>query len=173
MLHSPYLVGGWATHLKNMSQIGNLPQIGMKIIQMFELPPPSYVGFVLFNVFPSPDELVEPIFPMVSWWHFVCPKAQWFPGCYGPRRNYELLTRFFWNIAWGRNQDRFRSDAIQRTNGLPTRFSSSKTASHTRSQPISSNEWQPTGSFSPRKPLRMVMFDGILLVSYLVVVPCS
>ena len=27
----PFLVGGWATHLKNMSQNGNLPQIGVKI----------------------------------------------------------------------------------------------------------------------------------------------
>ena len=26
-----HLVGGWATHLKNMSQIGHLPQIGVKI----------------------------------------------------------------------------------------------------------------------------------------------
>ena len=28
---SLYLVGVWTTHLKNISQIGNLPQIGMKI----------------------------------------------------------------------------------------------------------------------------------------------
>ena len=27
----PYLVGGWTTHLKNISQIGNLPQVGVKI----------------------------------------------------------------------------------------------------------------------------------------------
>ena len=26
-----YLVGGWATHLKNISQIGNLPQVGVKV----------------------------------------------------------------------------------------------------------------------------------------------
>ena len=26
-----YLVGGWTTHLKNISQIGNLPQIGVNM----------------------------------------------------------------------------------------------------------------------------------------------
>ena len=50
--HTPCLFGSclfiWLvvepTHLKNMSQIGNLPQIGVKIPKIFELPPPSH-GF--------------------------------------------------------------------------------------------------------------------------------
>ncbi len=29
--NQPQLVGGWTTHLKNISQIGNLPQVGVKI----------------------------------------------------------------------------------------------------------------------------------------------
>ena len=30
------LVGGWTTHLKNMSQIGSLPQIGVKIKNIWD-----------------------------------------------------------------------------------------------------------------------------------------
>ena len=32
----PYLVGGWTTHLRNISQIENLPQIGVNILNTFE-----------------------------------------------------------------------------------------------------------------------------------------
>jgi len=42
-----------STHLKNITQIGNLPQIGMNI-EIFGLPPPRYVGPCPLQVFSAP-----------------------------------------------------------------------------------------------------------------------
>ena len=39
---SCFLVGGWTTHLKNISQTGNLPQIGVEIKNNYLKPPPSF-----------------------------------------------------------------------------------------------------------------------------------
>ena len=36
-----------STHFKNISQIGNLPQVGVKMKKIFELPPPSKVCRIL------------------------------------------------------------------------------------------------------------------------------
>ena len=48
-----------STHLKNMlDKMGNLPQIGMKIQEIFELPPPSSGGYIYVSpATPAPNEM--------------------------------------------------------------------------------------------------------------------
>ena len=48
-IHNP-LVGGWTTHLKNISQIGNHPQVGVKVKTIWNHQlDPNLVGGIIFS----------------------------------------------------------------------------------------------------------------------------
>ena len=54
-----YLVGGWTTHLKNVSQIGSFPQIGMKINNIWNHQPDIH-SISLRIIGPSNGRVGEP-----------------------------------------------------------------------------------------------------------------
>ncbi len=88
-----------SAHLKNISQKWNLPQVGVKIKKIFELPPPRYIGPIIgltFGNFAPPPRLNAHLVVKL----FVPPDAfklafhEWISPNSGDQKN-------VWVSCWG------------------------------------------------------------------------